>query len=113
MKVVVKTKHGEGFVELMDIEKPSAGVGEVIIEVKAAGTCGSDIHFYHGRYKHLLSPPVVLGHEFSDIITEVGENVKGIKLGERAVADSAAYVCGECYLLQNGKIQFMPRKGRS
>ena len=63
MEALVKTKHGRGFMAIKEVENPEPGTNEVLIEIKAAGICGSDVHFYDGSLTHCL-PPVILGHEF-------------------------------------------------
>ena len=61
MKAVMKVATGVGHVELRDIAEPAPGPGQVLIRVKAAGICGTDLHIYHDEFKTV--PPVVLGHE--------------------------------------------------
>jgi L-iditol 2-dehydrogenase len=94
MKAVVKTAQGTGNVKLLDIDEPTPLPHEVKIEVKAAGICGTDIHLYYDEYPN--NPPVVLGHEFSGVIAELGSSVTGLKIGDRVVAITAASTCGKC-----------------
>jgi len=61
------------------VPKPEGN--EVLIEVKAAGICGTDIHIKHDAYPYW--PPVIMGHEFSGVIVELGKEVTGFKLGDR------------------------------
>lgn len=79
---------------LQDIPEPVPGPGEVKIEVKAAGICGTDLHILRNEYKHTL--PVVLGHEYSGIVAAVGERVQTCRVGERVVSLTAAVTCGHC-----------------
>lgn len=65
MKAIVKTEPGPGNVELKNVPEPKADAGQVVIEVKAAGICGTDIHIYRSEY--LIRPPVILGHEVCGI----------------------------------------------
>ncbi len=52
MLALVKTARGEGFVELREVPVPKIGSGEVLIEVKAVGICGTDIHIYHDQHRY-------------------------------------------------------------
>ncbi len=60
-------------------------------------SCGTDIAFDDGGHENLLRPPVILGHEFSGVIAEIGKNVRDWKVGDRVVSDNTGYVCGKCY----------------
>jgi len=103
MKAVVKTKLGDGAVELLEVPKPTPGHGQAVVEVKAAGVCGSDIHFFRGRYDAYLNPPVILGHEFSGTIAELGEGVDGLQVGSRVTVETHAKVCGRCIFCNTGQ----------
>jgi L-iditol 2-dehydrogenase len=63
MKAVVKSKKGVGFVELLDVPKPQPGPNEVLVEVRAAGICGTDIHIYHDGLWKVNRPLSCLGLE--------------------------------------------------
>ena len=82
-----------GTIALQDVPRPAAKPGEVLIEVKASGICGTDIHIFRGEY--LGSYPVVPGHEFSGIVREVGEGVTRVALGDR-VAVEPNIACDNC-----------------
>jgi len=97
MKAVVKYGFGKFETELRDVPVPKIGDDDVLLEVKAAGVCGSDIAFDNGGHENLLNPPVVLGHEFSGVVSEIGKNVTEWKVGDRAVSDNTGKVCGKCY----------------
>lgn len=97
MKAVVKYGFGKYETEIRDVPVPKIGPDDVLIEVKAAGVCGSDIAFDNGGHENLLRPPVVLGHEFSGVVAELGSNVSEWKLGDRVVSDNTGHVCGKCY----------------
>jgi len=103
MKAVVKTRLGDGAVELVNVPKPSLSYGQVLVEVKAAGICGSDIHFFRGSYDHLLNPPVILGHEFSGVVAELGPGVDGLAVGTRVTVETHAKVCGRCRFCNTGQ----------
>ncbi len=105
---LVKYGHGIGMVELREVEVPKAEPGEVLIEVKAASICGSDIHIY--RDEHPYWPPMVLGHEFSGQIAEVGEGVDGWAVGDRVVSETRTATCGVCRQCQTGYPQLCRNK---
>ena len=109
MKAVVKYGKGKGLMEIRDIPEPKIQrEDEVLIEVKAVSVCGSDLHIYHDA--HPYWPPVVLGHEFSGIIREVGKEVKGWKVGDRIVTETRTGSCGICYMCQSGFPQVCEQK---
>jgi len=108
MRALVKTKKGKGFIEVKEVAVPEYSSNEVLIKVKAAGICGSDIHIWHD--KMLYWPPVIMGHEFSGEIVEVGRNVTHWKKGDRVVAEPHTRACGVCYLCRSGNIQICPHK---
>ena len=94
MKAVVKYEEGPAKVELLDMPEPKAGRGEVKIKVEYVGICGTDLHIYHDHYQH--KPPVIMGHEFSGSVVEVGEEVSRLKVGDPVTSEPFARVCGKC-----------------
>ena len=112
MKAVVKYGFGPRETELRDVPIPEIGDDDLLIEVKAAGVCGSDIAFDDGGHKEILNPPVVLGHEFSGMVCKVGKNVTKWKVGDRVMSDNTGEVCGECYACNTADFLSCPeRKG--
>lgn len=101
MKALVKTAKGYGNMELLDIEEPTINDEQVKIKVEYSGICGSDIHSYKGEYNN-LRPPLVLGHEFSGIVTEIGKNVTGIQVGDRVTSETTFEICGKCHYCKTG-----------
>ncbi len=97
MQALVKYGLGKNETEFRDVPIPSIADDDVLIEVKAAGVCGSDIAFQDGLHANICNPPVILGHEFSGVIAKVGKNVTDWKVGDRVVSDNTGYVCGKCY----------------
>lgn len=97
MKAIVKYGYGKYETEVRDVPIPEIGDYDVLMEVKAAGVCGSDIAFDNGGHENLLNPPVTLGHEFSGVVAKVGKNVTEWKAGDRVVSDNTGKVCGKCY----------------
>jgi len=102
MKALVKYTKGSGNMEIRDVPEPRPSAGQVKIEVKAAGICGSDIHIYHDDIAIPLNPPVVTGHEFSGVIADIGEGVAGWQVGDRVVSETAYEYCGVCDYCKSG-----------
>lgn len=112
MLALVKYGKGPKETELRDVPVPEIGDEDLLIEVKAAGICGSDIAYDNGDHPDHLNCPVVLGHEFSGIVSKVGANVKEWKVGDRVVSDNTGYVCGKCFACTTGQYLSCPdRKG--
>jgi L-iditol 2-dehydrogenase len=108
MKALVKTQKGVGFIEVRNVPEPKPGAGEVKIEIAACGVCGSDIHVRHDSFPYW--PPVILGHEFTGTIIELGPHCKRFKVGDRVVAEPHTRACGVCPLCRTGNIQICPEK---
>lgn len=88
--------------EIREIPEPSPAPGQIKIKVSAAGICGSDLHIYDSDIAIPVRPPVVVGHEFSGVITELGEGVSGFQIGERVVSETAFSYCGTCECCREG-----------
>lgn len=95
MKAVAKTKPGYDNMSLVDIPEPEVKGDLVKIKVAYTGICGTDIHTFTGEYRNSKTP-VVLGHEFSGVVVEVGESVKQIKVGDRVTSETTFKTCGKC-----------------
>jgi len=108
LKALVKYKKGKGYIKIKEIPKPIINSREVLIKVKFAGICGTDIHIWHDQYPYW--PPVVLGHEFSGEIIEIGRSVKGWKIGDRVVGEPHTGACGVCRFCRTGNIQICEQK---
>ena len=91
-----------------DLPTPHAGPGELVRRNQVCGVCGTDVHIYHGEPGSAdVNPPVVLGHEYSGEVVEVGEGVTGFAVGDHVTVDPNIY-CGHCAYCQNGKKQLCP-----
>jgi len=103
MKAVRLTKIGQPL-ELQEVPLPRIGERDVLIRVKAAGICHSDVHYRAG-----ISPvgplPQTLGHEVSGIVEEVGSQVNYPKIGDR-VCIHYQLSCGDCNFCVSGNEQF-------
>ena len=88
---------------------PKPGPKEVLIEIKAVGVCGSDVHYYeHGRIgSYVVRQPLILGHEASGIIVDVGEGVNKGRVGER-VAIEPGIPDGVCEQCRSGRYNLCP-----
>jgi len=86
--------------EFQPVPEPSPGPGEVLVEVRWCGVCGSDIHAYHGTHP-FMPPPLILGHEFSAVVRDVGEGVEGFAPGDRVTVEPVLS-CGECVNCRQG-----------
>jgi threonine dehydrogenase-like Zn-dependent dehydrogenase len=67
---------------------------DVVLKVRYAALCGSDLHFYRGHQK--LSPGFIVGHEFTGVVAEVGSSVTQVKVGDEVVVPFST-ACGECF----------------
>src|SRR5947209_1093911 len=106
MKAVVKTAPGVGNIDVLDIPEPETPAGHVKIAVRAAGICGTDLHIYYDEFRS--RPPVVLGHEISGEVVEVGEGVERIRVGERVTTETYFSTCGSCRFCRTGRINLCP-----
>lgn len=103
MKAARFYKVGQPMV-VEEIPPPRPRQGEVILKVKACGICGSDIHIVYEGVTPTAFQPIILGHEFSGEIAQVGEGVEGWEMGER-VAVSSIVSCGQCMNCLSGNQQ--------
>jgi len=79
---------------------------EVVVRVAFCGICGTDLHIYHGDEGAAATiPPMVLGHEMSGVIHEVGASVTNLQTGDHVAIDPNFY-CGQCYYCRSGSEQF-------
>ena len=81
-------------IQIETVEKPKPKRGEVLIRVRKCGVCGSDISAFYGKHTYIHFP-IVLGHEFSGDIAEVGEGVNNVAVGDR-VTVLPHVGCGKC-----------------
>ena len=95
MNALVKYAKGSGNMEVRDVPEPSPREGDVKIKVAYAGICGSDLHVYHDSIAIRMNFPVITGHEYSGVITELGKGVEGLCVGDRVISTNYE-VCGMC-----------------
>ncbi len=98
--------QGKHDLQVLDVDKKVAGPNEVVVQVAYCGVCGTDVHIFNGDGGSFeVNPPLVPGHEFSGIISEVGENVDDLKVGDHVTGDPNI-MCGECYYCRSGQENF-------
>ena len=103
MHCVVKTTPGPGNLEYTTRPIPQIGPREILVKVKAAAICGTDVHIKHWNAwaENRMHPPVVIGHEFSGEVVEIGSEVKNVKVGDR-VSSESHIACNTCELCREG-----------
>lgn len=84
-----------------EVPMPEAKPGQVLVQIKRIGVCGSDIHVFHGQHP-FTSYPVTQGHEVSATVIALGEGVTGLKIGQKVTIEPQVY-CGHCYPCTHGK----------
>ncbi len=108
MKALVKETAGPGFA-LREVPEPRIRDDEVLVRVRRAGVCGTDVHIYawdawaQGRCR----PPFVVGHEFAGDVVEVGALVENVRAGDRVTAEGHI-VDGSCLLCRTGNAHVCP-----
>jgi L-iditol 2-dehydrogenase len=104
--VNVATWQGENRFTIDKVAEPVAGPGQVVVSVRAAGICGTDVHATQGLFP--WKPPLVLGHEYTGVIRAVGRGVSKSLLG-RTVGCEPSYGCGECAECAAGRVSQCPK----
>ena len=91
--------------EVRDMEFPPLGPHQVLVKNMSCGICGTDVHIYEGgKGSADVTPPVVLGHEYSGVVVEVGSAVTTVAVGDHVALDPNMY-CGLCIPCRMGKKQ--------
>jgi len=89
--------YGKEHLEIEQVDVPIIGAGDVLVRVRAALTCGTDVKvFKRGYHARMIKPPALFGHELAGDIVAVGEKVTKFKPGQRVMAANSA-PCGECF----------------
>ena len=91
-----------------DVPEPRIAPGEVLVQVKACGICGSDVHGLDGSTGRRI-PPIIMGHEAAGVITQVGSGVTGWQIGDRVTFDIAIY-CRNCYFCRRGLVNLCDQR---
>jgi 2-desacetyl-2-hydroxyethyl bacteriochlorophyllide A dehydrogenase len=88
--------------KIEDVPMPKVGPRDVLVEVAACGMCHTDINYLKKGLRPPKVPPLILGHEPSGIVSEVGEQVVDVKKGDRVLI-CYTIPCGECFLCRSGR----------
>jgi len=102
----VATWQGEDRFTIDKAPEPVAGPGQVVVAVHAAGICGTDVHATQGLFP--WKPPLVLGHEYTGVVREVGRGVSKNLVG-RTVGCEPSYGCGKCAACAAGRVSQCPQ----
>ncbi|MFH1920227.1 MAG: galactitol-1-phosphate 5-dehydrogenase [Planctomycetota bacterium] len=100
MRALVLTEYNH--FEIQDVPEPRVAAGDVLIQVRACGICGSDVHGMDGSSGRRI-PPIIMGHEASGVIARVGDRVTGRRAGDRVTFDSMIS-CGACHFCSSGRV---------
>lgn len=100
MKAMLLTEYKN--LEVTEVEDPTVGPKDLLVQVRACGICGSDIHGYDGSTGRRI-PPLVMGHEAAGVVIEIGSDVTGFAIGDHVTMDSTVF-CGECFHCRRGEI---------
>lgn len=100
MKAMLLSEYKQ--LDIVDMPTPEVGESDLLVQVKACGICGSDIHGWDGSSGRRL-PPLVMGHEAAGIVAQVGAGVSDFAVGDRVTFDSTVS-CGQCAFCRQGSI---------
>ena len=106
MKAVQMIGAGQPL-ELHDVPVPAIGERDILVRVRAAGICHSDVHYRAGR-SPVRPLPMTLGHEVAGVVEQIGAQVTSAKVGDR-VCLHYNITCGDCYYCSTGNEQFCPQ----
>lgn len=89
--------YGREHLQVQEVAVPAIDSGDVLVRVRTALTCGTDVKVYRrGYHARMIEPPALFGHELAGDIVAVGEDVRGFHIGQRVVAANSA-PCGKCF----------------
>ena len=103
MKAVIKASEASGSLQVADMPVPGTGAGEVLVRIKGASICYSDVSILNNRYigRHPVPLPLIMGHEGAGMIEALAPDVKGYAVGDRVALEPIAG-CGYCDLCKSG-----------
>lgn len=100
--------YGQEDLRLEQVADPTPNAGEVVIQVAAATTCGTDLKVWRrGGHAKMLKPPTLFGHEAAGTIVALGAGVAGWQIGDRVVANNSA-PCLHCFFCQRQEYSLCP-----
>jgi L-iditol 2-dehydrogenase len=101
--------YAPGDIRFGETERPVPGPGEVLVQIRAALTCGTDLKTYRRGHPVLIKEtPSVFGHEMAGVIAGLGAGVEGFAIGQRVVAANSA-PCGRCFYCRQGRLSLCER----
>jgi len=103
VKALVKSKAEKG-IWMEDVPMPKVGPNDVLIKIKKAAICGTDLHIYKWDEwaQQTIKPPVTIGHEYMGTVVEVGSEVDRVQVGERVTVEGHIS-CGFCRNCRRGR----------
>jgi len=107
---VVNFENKPNAVELREVPLPTIGDEDVLLEVHAVGVCGSDLHQWAAQHSWAVNYPVILGHEFSGIISECGSRVDKWAVGDRVVSETSAIIDNDSPMTRRGLYNLDPNR---
>ncbi len=104
MKALVKA-HAKKGIWMQDMPEPTVGINDVKIKIKKTAICGTDLHIYKWDEwsERTIKTPMIIGHEYVGIISEMGDGVKNLEVGDR-VTGEGHIACGHCRNCRRGKL---------
>jgi L-iditol 2-dehydrogenase len=94
--------YGKEHLRIESVDIPKIGPGDVLVRVRTALTCGTDVKvFQRGYHPRMIKPPALFGHEMAGDIVALGRGVRGFEIGQRVIAANSA-PCGECFYCRRG-----------
>ena len=104
MKALVKA-HAEKGIWMQDMPEPTVGINDVKIKIKKTAICGTDLHIYKWDEwsQKTINTPMIIGHEYVGVISEMGDGVKHLEVGDR-VTGEGHIACGHCRNCRRGKL---------
>jgi L-iditol 2-dehydrogenase len=94
--------YGKEHLQVEPVAVPTIASGDILVRVKVALTCGTDVKvFRRGYHARMIVPPAVFGHELAGDVVKIGEDVTNFAVGQRVVAANSA-PCGECFFCHRG-----------
>ena len=104
MKALVKAHDKKG-IWMQDVPEPTVGINDVKIKIKKTAICGTDLHIYKWDEwsQNTIKTPMIIGHEYVGVISEVGDGVQHFAVGDR-VTGEGHIACGHCRNCRRGKL---------
>src|SRR6266478_5890791 len=94
--------YGKEHLQVEPVAVPKIEKGDLLVRVKVALTCGTDVKvFRRGYHARMIVPPAVFGHELAGDVVAVGEDVRAFRVGQRVVSANSA-PCNDCFFCRRG-----------